>query len=93
MQKIRKLLRVVSEKTFLLTNQPTNQPIITNNTNLAVPGWGRPKKIFEVYRIDMNLVWDFLSFKKNANLVGHEEVAYQRLTKIWLVPIPNLFWR
>ena len=86
MQKIIKILRVVSERTFLLTNQP----IITNNTDLIVPGWGRSKKIFEVCRIDMNLV---LSFKKNANLVGHEEVAYQRLTKSWLAPITNLFCR
>ena len=34
MQKIRKILKVVSEKTVLPTNQPTNQPIITNNTDL-----------------------------------------------------------
>ena len=33
MQKIRKILRAVSEKTTL----PTNQPIITNNTNLTGP--------------------------------------------------------
>ena len=30
MQKIRKILRAVSEKTALLTNQPTNQPSITD---------------------------------------------------------------
>ena len=34
MQKIRKILRAVSEKIALLTSQPTNQPIITNNTDL-----------------------------------------------------------
>ena len=39
----------------------------------------------------MNLVWDFLSFKKNAYLVGHEEVAYQRLTKFDLFPLPTYF--
>ena len=41
MQKIRKILRAVSEKTALPTNQstkqPTNQPIITNNTDLMGP--------------------------------------------------------
>ena len=44
-QKIRKILRAVSEKTALPTNQPinqpTNQPIITNNTNFIGPGWRR----------------------------------------------------
>ena len=30
MQKIRKILRAISEKTALPTNQPTNQPIITD---------------------------------------------------------------
>ena len=47
MQKIRKILRAVSEKTELPTNQPTNQPnkqptnqpIITNNTEFIGPGW------------------------------------------------------
>ena len=37
MQKIRKILRAVSEKTVL----PTNQPIITNNTDLIGPRWPR----------------------------------------------------
>ena len=37
MQKIRKILRVVSE------NQPTNQPIIINNTDLIGPRWRRSK--------------------------------------------------
>ena len=37
MQKIRKILRAISEKTAL----PTNQPIITNNTNFIGPGWRR----------------------------------------------------
>ena len=37
MQKIRKILRAVSEKTALLTNHPTNQPIIINNTDLIGP--------------------------------------------------------
>ena len=40
MQKIIKILRAVSEKTALpsnqLTNQPTNQPIITNNIDFIV---------------------------------------------------------
>ena len=35
MQKIRKILRAVSEKTVLPTNQPTNQPIITNNIDFV----------------------------------------------------------
>ena len=37
MQKIRKTLGAVSEKTALPTNQPINQPIITNNTDLTGP--------------------------------------------------------
>ena len=45
MQKIRKILRAVSEKTALPTNQSTNQPIITNNTDFIRPGWHRPVKI------------------------------------------------
>ena len=48
MQKIRKILRAISEKTALPTNQPTNQPttqpIITNNNDLIGPRWRRPKK-------------------------------------------------
>ena len=46
MQKIRKILRAVSEKTALPTNQPSNQPIITNNTDFIGPGWRRSKKRF-----------------------------------------------
>ena len=37
MQKIRKILRAVFEKTALPTNQLTNQPIITNNSDLIGP--------------------------------------------------------
>ena len=44
MQKIRKILRAVSEKTALPTNQPTNQPIITN-TDFIGPDGRRSKKI------------------------------------------------
>ena len=44
MQKIRKILRAISEKTALPTNQPTNQPIITNNTDLIGPRWRRSNK-------------------------------------------------
>ena len=40
MQKIRKILKVVSEKTALATNQP----IINNNTDFIGPGWRRSKK-------------------------------------------------
>ena len=40
MQKIRKILRAVSERTAL----PTNQPIITNNTDLIGPRWRRSNK-------------------------------------------------
>ena len=49
MQKIRKILRAVSEKTALQTNQPTNQPnqpIIANNTDFIGPGLRRSKKLF-----------------------------------------------
>ena len=35
MQKIRKVLTVVSEETAFPTNQPNNQPIITNNTDVT----------------------------------------------------------
>ena len=44
MQKIRKILGAVSEKNALPTNQPTNQPIITNNTDVIGPLWCRSKK-------------------------------------------------
>ena len=57
MQKIRKILRAVSEKTALPTNQPTNQPthqpIITNNTDFIGPGWRRFKKNYT--RVSQNL--------------------------------------
>ena len=45
MQKIRKILRAVSEKTALPTNQPTKQPIITNNTDPIGPLRRRSKNI------------------------------------------------
>ena len=37
MQKVEKIHRAVSEKTALPTNQPTNEPSITNNTDLIGP--------------------------------------------------------
>ena len=43
MQKIRKILRAVSEKTAL----PTNQPIIANNTDLIGPRWRRSNKLIQ----------------------------------------------
>ena len=44
MQKIRKFFGAVSEKTALPTNQPTNQPIITNNTDLIGLRWRSSKQ-------------------------------------------------
>ena len=48
MQKIRKILRAVSEKTALSTNpptnQPTNQPTITNNNDFIGTDWRRSNK-------------------------------------------------
>ena len=41
MQKIRKILRVVSEKTAL----PANPPIITSDTDFIEPGWRQSKKM------------------------------------------------
>ena len=41
MKKIRKILWAVSEKTTL----PTNQPIITNNTDFIGPDWRPSKKL------------------------------------------------
>ena len=41
MQKNQKFVRAVSEKTAL----PTNQPIITNNTDPIGPCWRRSNKI------------------------------------------------
>ena len=38
MQKIRKILRAIPEKTALPTNKP-----ITNNTDFIGPGWRRSK--------------------------------------------------
>ena len=49
MQKTRKILRAVSEKTALQTNQPTNQPnqpIIANKTDFIGPGLRQSKKLF-----------------------------------------------
>ena len=43
MQKIRKIFKTVSEKTAL----PTNQPIITNNTDLIGPRWSRSNKKYK----------------------------------------------
>ena len=43
MQKIKKSLAAVSEKTALPTNQLTNQPIITNNTDSIGPRWRQSK--------------------------------------------------
>ena len=48
MQKIRKILRAVSEKTALPTNQPTNQttnqPTVINSTDFIAPDWRRFKR-------------------------------------------------
>ena len=43
MQKIRRILRAVSEKTALSTNQTTNQPVITKNADLIGPCSRRSK--------------------------------------------------
>ena len=59
MQKIRKILRAVSEKTVLPTNQPTNQPIITKNTDLIVPRWSRSKNSYT------NICLKFLCYAKS----------------------------
>ena len=68
MQKIRKILRAVSEKTALPTNQPTNQttnqPIIINNTDFIAPDWRRSKrKIDQLFAL-----WKmFLYHEDNVN--------------------------
>ena len=46
MHKIKKILRAVSEKTALPTNQPTNQPIIANNTDLMDLADAGSKNVF-----------------------------------------------
>ena len=51
MQKVRKILRAVSEKTALPTNQSTNQPIITNNTDLIESRWRRSNKKMDLLGI------------------------------------------
>ena len=43
MQKIKKSLGAASEITALPTNQLTNHPIITNNTDSIGPRWRRSK--------------------------------------------------
>ena len=43
MQKIRKILRYVSEKTTLPNNHSTNQPIITSNIDVIGPRWRQSK--------------------------------------------------
>ena len=52
MQKIRKILRAVSEKTAL----PTNQPIITNNTDLIGPHMLWSKKLPNILELDLKNV-------------------------------------
>ena len=54
MQKIRKILRAVSEKTASLTNQP----IITNNTDFIGPGWRQSNKKY----------WKFSNFTYSSLL-------------------------
>ena len=56
MQKIRKILRTVSEKTALPTNQPTNQLIITNNTDFIGPGSRWSKNILQIKKQLMQLI-------------------------------------
>ena len=65
MQKIRKILRAVSEKTWLPTNEPTNQPIITNNTDYIEPGWRQSKKVLSPDII--YLVWLGVKLKNWKN--------------------------
>ena len=52
MQKIRKILRAVSEETAL----PTNQPIITNNTDLIGPHTLWSKKLPNILELDLKNV-------------------------------------
>ena len=60
MHNIRKILCTVSEKTAL----PTNQPIITNNTDLIGPRWRRSNKrlVYSIYflRIEEIFPWTYL---------------------------------
>ena len=55
MQKVRKILRAVSKKTALPTNQSTNQPIITNNTDLIESRWRRSNKKMDLLGIASKL--------------------------------------
>ena len=49
MQKIRKTLKAVPEKTALPINQPTNQKIITNNTDHIGPRSRGSKKSYMLH--------------------------------------------
>ena len=67
MQKIRKILRAVSEKTAL----PTNQPIITNNTNLIGPRWPRSKKYGYLKCYEKQQMLNFVSSVNVTKSVGN----------------------
>ena len=79
MQKIKKILRAVSEKTALPPNQPTNQSIITNNTDVIGPHWRRSKNAFTTNSIipfemnDLNILKRFqnLSINKAQSKLNH----------------------
>ena len=55
MQKIRKILRAVSEETAL----PTNHPIITNNTDLIGPRTLWSKKLPNILELDLKNVKNY----------------------------------
>ena len=64
MQKIRKILKGVSEKAALPTNQPTNQPVITKNTDFVRPDWRRSKNLSESIFFLNNYVLADIAFTK-----------------------------
>ena len=89
MRKIKKILRAVSEKTAL----PTNQPIITNNTDYLGPCWHRSNNlnakagrcsVIEKYyqRKCNNLTWDDLNFASINYKIEHFQLIQWNL---WIV--------
>ena len=85
MQKTRKILRDVSEKTALPTKQPTNQPIITNNNDLIGPRWRRSKKKLFWFNLPLqwkneyDSIWISIAIKIQTSLPSNTSFLSRRL--------------
>ena len=90
MQKIRKILGAVSEKTAL----PTNQPIITTNTDLIGPRWRRSNKLYKTLDYWSRDLLKFNFPEKSLGLVFPPYFMYDFSRKFFLmlysIKWPNL---